>query len=359
MGIYKSYKRRFHLKNACLKKQQKWLNERALNNEEISTNEELPTNANEEASQRMQLISTIQQLPDKELSSASNLISIMRYPKGPNKGKIISPYLQRKTYDYLALSLYKHKSDYHSLQDSNSKLKKDNKKLYQKSQKLVERTQSLGAKAQHSYDQKRKHIAEIRSLVRRSREITNEEFRRKVKSVFNLNKNNYSSNTIWLATNILQVGQTSLRSTVECMRLVYEFLTGEPPKDWLLTSTVRTWHQEVSELQFNEQIHQVKSAPMFGIMIDESTQGQVKNLILCYQFWNEKEQLPNAIIAQLQNIIKCNAETISNVVIKHINEYGLDVNKCAIWTTDNTSYLSGDKRGAVVLFNKKTNGNSL
>ncbi|RIB11790.1 hypothetical protein C2G38_2102710, partial [Gigaspora rosea] len=27
--------------------------------------------------------------------------------------------------------------------------------------------------------------------------------------------------------------------------------------------------------------------------------------------------------------------------------------------TNNTSYMSGDKKGAVALFNKKTNGNSL
>ncbi|CAG8798650.1 45190_t:CDS:1, partial [Gigaspora margarita] len=39
---------------------------------------------------------------------------------------------------------------------------------------------------------------------------------------------------------------------------------------------------------FNKQILQLKNAPAFGIMVDESTQGQVKNLIVCYQFWNKK-----------------------------------------------------------------------
>ncbi|RIB24662.1 hypothetical protein C2G38_2139166 [Gigaspora rosea] len=283
----------------------------------------------------------------------------MRYPKGPNEGKLISPYLQKKTYNYMVQSLYKSKSDYCSLQDSNSRLEKKNKKLSQKNQELLKRTQSLGAKAQHSRDQKSKHIAEIRSLVRRSRQITNEEFRKKVKKIFNPNKNFYSSNTIWLATNVLQVGQMSLHSTVECMRLVYEFLVGEPPRDWLSTSTLRTWHQDVSELQFKEQINQIRNALTFGIMIDESTRGQIKNLVLCYQYWNENDQLPSVIVAQLQHVIKCNANTISDVVIKHIQECNLEVKKCTIWTTDNTSYMSGDKKGAVVLFNKKTNGNSL
>ncbi|RIB15105.1 hypothetical protein C2G38_2143741 [Gigaspora rosea] len=283
----------------------------------------------------------------------------MRYPKGPNEGKLISPYLQKKTYNYMVQSLYKSKSDYCSLQDSNSRLEKKIKNLVKKNQELLKRTQSLGAKAQHSRDQKSKHIAEIRSLVRRSHQITNEEFRKKVKKIFNPNKNFYSSNTIWLATNVLQVGQMSLHSTVECMRLVYEFLVGEPPRDWLSTSTLRTWHQDVSELQFKEQINQIRNALTFGIMIDESTRGQIKNLVLCYQYWNENDQLPSVIVAQLQHVIKCNANTISDVVIKHIQECNLDVKKCTIWTTDNTSYMSGDKKGAVVLFNKKTNGNSL
>ncbi|CAG8589009.1 21223_t:CDS:2 [Gigaspora margarita] len=113
------------------------------------------------------------------------------------------------------------------------------------------------------------------------------EFRKKVKPIFNPNKNCNSSNTIWLATNVLQV--------------------------------------DVSELQFKEQIYQIRNALTFGIMIDESTRGQIKNLILCYQYWNENDQLPSVIVAQLQHVIKCNANTISDVVIKHIQECNLDV----------------------------------
>ncbi|CAG8748188.1 32351_t:CDS:10 [Gigaspora margarita] len=144
-----------------------------------------------ECSQRTQLISTIRQLPKEELPSANSLISIMQYLKD---------------------------------------LKKNNKKLSQKNQELLKQTQSLGAKAQHS--------SEIRLLVQRSHQITNKEFHKKVKTIFNPNKNCYSSNTIWLATNVLQVGQMSLRSTVEYMRLVYEFLVEELPRDWLSTSTL-------------------------------------------------------------------------------------------------------------------------
>ncbi|CAG8733283.1 35585_t:CDS:1, partial [Gigaspora margarita] len=71
---------------------------------------------------------------------------------------------------------------------------------------------------------------------------------------------------------------------------------------------------------------------------------QVKNLIICYQFWNEKEHLPNVIVAQLQNIMKYNADTISNTVIKHIQEYNIDIKKCMVWPTNNTSYMSSKKK---------------
>lgn len=94
-------------------------------------------------------------------------------------------------------------------------------------------------------------------------------------------------------------------------------------------------------------------------MVDESTRGQIKNLIICYQYWNEKKQFPSVIIARLQYITKCNANTVSDAVINHIKECNLDIERCTIWTTDNTSYMSGDKNGAIVLFNKKTNANSL
>ncbi|CAG8843923.1 31613_t:CDS:2, partial [Gigaspora margarita] len=226
------------------------------------------SSVSKEELQWIDLILKIQELPDKEIAPANSLISLMRYSKGPNKG-----------------------------------LQKENKKLDRKNQTLIKCTQSLGAKVQHFRIQKSKHIAEIRSLVRNSKQITDKEFRKK----------------------------TSLRSTVECMRLVYEFLTGEAPQDWLATSTLRTWYQEISELQNNKQICWIKNALVFRIMVDESTRGQLKNL---------KDQLPNAIIVQLTNLMKCNANTISSTVIEHIQGCGLDINKCAILTTDYTLYMS-------------------
>ncbi|CAG8789475.1 30984_t:CDS:2 [Gigaspora margarita] len=240
MGIYKSYKHRFQLKNANkirLEKHQKnlLLQEQSASLNKVSTNEaatnEVSTNeaaTNEVSTERNLLTLMIHKLPENDILPATNLISIINIRK------------------------------------------KKNKKLHQKNTALVRQTQSLGAKAQRLQGQKLNHIAEIHSLVHCSKQITNEEFRDKVKLIFKPNSKSYSSNMIWLATNILQVGQASLRSTAEYMRLIYEFLTGEPPQNFLSTSTLRTWHQDISELHFSRQITQVMNAPVFGVMIDES-----------------------------------------------------------------------------------------
>ncbi|CAI2193716.1 16325_t:CDS:2, partial [Funneliformis geosporum] len=127
----------------------------------------------EDDSQRIKLMSTIQQLSDKEVSAASHLIETMRYPKGLNAGQLLSPYLQNKAYNSIVDSYYKHQLSNKSLKDANFKL-------------------------------------------------------------------DYSSNTVWLATSITQIGETSMRSSIEDTKLIYEFLIGESPRKWLSTSTLHT-----------------------------------------------------------------------------------------------------------------------
>ncbi|GBC05120.1 hypothetical protein RclHR1_06040011 [Rhizophagus clarus] len=229
--------------------------------------------------QRMDLISSIQQLSDKEILAADHFIMTMRYPKGPNEGKLISPYLQNKAHEYVSQSLYKHQASVTTLQETNNKMAIKIRQLQRQNGHLIRRTQSLGAYAGHLQNQKSKHISEIRSL-------------------------------------------------------------------------------EVSQLHIATQISQIAHASAFGIMVDESTRGEIKNLVICYQAWNEQKQAPVVITTNLLNISKCNSETVSNSVIESIKKEGLNIMKCTLWTTDNTAYMSSNKNGAIALFNKKTGANS-
>ncbi|RIB26582.1 hypothetical protein C2G38_2138235 [Gigaspora rosea] len=91
---------------------------------------------------------------------------------------------------------------------------------------------------------------------------------------------------------------------------------------------------QISELHITTQISQIAQASAFGVMVDESTRGELKNLIICYQAWNKHKQFPTLTMVHLKNIFKCNSETISNAIIESIQKEGLDIKKCILWTTD-------------------------
>ncbi|RIB29969.1 hypothetical protein C2G38_2027258 [Gigaspora rosea] len=132
----------------------------------------------------------------------------------------------------------------------------------------------------------------------------------------------------------------------------------EPHHNWISTSTLHTWHHDVSNFHSTMQVSQIKQAPAFEIMVDESSRGETKNLVICYQAWNELKQIPIVVMTHLENILRCNSETVSSIVIKSIQSEGLDFMKCIVWTTDNTAYMSSNKKGAVSLFNKKAGTNT-
>lgn len=46
---------------------------------------------------------------------------------------------------------------------------------------------------------------------------------------------------------------------------------------------------------------------------------EIKNFVLCYQFWSQKNNAPVVTMSRLINIPKCNADTVSTMVINIIN----------------------------------------
>ena len=87
--------------------------------------------------ERYVLYTTIDQLSETEIKPAQHLLNKMRYPKGSQKGQILSPYLQDKALLFIEDSLYKPANKL--LKDTNEdlhKLKETNEDLHRKVQKL-------------------------------------------------------------------------------------------------------------------------------------------------------------------------------------------------------------------------------
>lgn len=305
------------------------------------------------------LFNNIRNMTDDSKSNALDLFDNMKYPKGRNQGKIISPHIQKKAIDFLNYGLYKKKSTIKDLEEENKELKTQIKKFGKEKEKLIKKTQSLGASKQHFKTKSEKRVSTIRSLVHKSGNFSENEFKNQVKSLFKINKNEYSPQMVWLATRITQVGQVSMRSTVECLQLVYQFLIGEKPKKWLSRSTLSTWHQEVANLEVHSTITQLSEVNSYGIMVDESTRGENKYLVIVFAFWSYVENFPLAKVIELKVISKCDSVTIATNVLNLIEEKKLDPKACSVWITDNTAYMSGKHNGAVLKYNRMSSSNAV
>ncbi|CAJ0877811.1 16443_t:CDS:10, partial [Entrophospora sp. SA101] len=220
------------------------------------------------------------------------------------------------------------------LEEENKELKSQIKKFGKEKEKLIKKTQSLGASKQHFKTKSEKRVSTIRSLVRKSGNFSENEFKN-------------------------QVGQVSMHSTVECLQLVYQFLIGEKPKKWLSHSTLSTWHQEVANLEVHSTITQLSEVNSYGIMVDESTHGENKYLVIVFAFWSYVENFPLAKVIELKVISKCDSVTIATNVLNLIEEKKLDPKACSVWITDNTAYMSGKHNGAVLKYNRMSSSNAV
>ncbi|CAB5153632.1 hypothetical protein RhiirA5_408885 [Rhizophagus irregularis] len=101
-----------------------------MDEQKLDNTLDLITKLTESSKERIDLISSVQELSEEEVPTANHLIKTMRYPKGPNEGKLISPYLQNKAYEYMSQSLYKRQfSVSNSLQEINNAMETKIKQL--------------------------------------------------------------------------------------------------------------------------------------------------------------------------------------------------------------------------------------
>src|ERR1044071_2500877 len=59
---------------------------------------------------RIELIKHINSLPDSQIEKLHSLLKTMVYRKGKNVGEILSPYLQKKAFEFVETGLYKQES---------------------------------------------------------------------------------------------------------------------------------------------------------------------------------------------------------------------------------------------------------
>ncbi|CAG8481621.1 12237_t:CDS:2 [Cetraspora pellucida] len=70
--------------------------------------------------------------------------------------------------------------------------------------------------------------------------------------LFKSNNKEYNVKFVKLATDISNIGHTTIHATVECTKAMYQFLTREMPQHWITSATLSHWNNEVAAIAFNQ-----------------------------------------------------------------------------------------------------------
>jgi len=309
---------------------------------------------------RVELIKIIKSLPDFQVERALFLLTTMVYPKGKHAGEILSPYLQKKAYEFIEAGLYKQGSTIAAIKQETNFIKKENNQLKKAVVKSKTKIHSLNSKVVRNRFVKTRQISKMRSAIQKTKKSSSQQFQKTIKKAFKVIKKEYSSQFVKLATEISNTGHNSINSTVESTRAVYEFLTGEKPTVWISASTLAKWNKEVAQISLEANLSNSTNLPFYGygIMVDESTRGEKKILIICIAHWNQEKDKPVMTVIKMEELTYCNGKSVALAVLNSCNENGLNSQLCHFWLTDNTAYMSAEKKGAVIQFNLMANAKS-
>ncbi|CAG8636796.1 8978_t:CDS:2, partial [Cetraspora pellucida] len=81
-------------------------------------------------------------------------------------------------------------------------------------------------------------VSKIRSAIHKAKKIYTAQFQHAASKLFKSNKKEYNAKFVKLATDISNIGQTSIYTTVECTKAIYQFLTREMPQHWIKSMTL-------------------------------------------------------------------------------------------------------------------------
>jgi hypothetical protein len=115
----------------------------------------------------------------------------------------------------------------------------------------------------------------------------------------------------------------------------------------------------VAELAITENLpNSTSTFASYGILADESTRGDKKIFLVCAAHWNTIKDEPILTILCMKDLDCCTSTNVSTTVLETIRSFNLNTSHCLYWLTDNTSYMSGSKNGAVVNFNQRSGANA-
>ncbi|RIB08610.1 hypothetical protein C2G38_2045009 [Gigaspora rosea] len=186
----------------------------------------------------------------------------MQYSKGPNKGSLLSPFLQNKALNFINSSLCKLGQDSISLIQRNKTLQKEINKLehlnIKKDHKIKQLVGSLS-----QYKRKRsKYISRIRAVASRKSLSSSQSLKASILTQLMKNKRQYTTQFINMTTRLSQINQISFRSTIQAAQIIMGFLTGEDLSLSLTRQSVVKWNQEISELYISQILNQQISLPL-------------------------------------------------------------------------------------------------
>ncbi|CAI2195196.1 14020_t:CDS:2, partial [Funneliformis geosporum] len=251
------------------------------------------------------LIDKINNLPEKELISYSKLLINMIYKDGSHKDEILSPYLQKKAMEWILANRGKPNINPH---EKDQKIRLLKRKIHN----LTFKVKSLTAKLKYAQRFKAVHISRIRSTVRKKRNISNKDIKNTIIKKIK-NKKTYTPEFVSLATDLSNVGQMSLASTVKCTKEMVTFLTGDSPESWLSSSNLSRWNTEVAQISIQENLPEFTNKfDSYGIMADESTRGEKKIFLICISYWSDKKQQPMLTILSMKDLDRCSASIVSS-----------------------------------------------
>ncbi|RIB00905.1 hypothetical protein C2G38_2128833 [Gigaspora rosea] len=81
-----------------------------------------------------------------------------------------------------------------------------------------------------------------------------------------------------------------------------------------------------------------------------------KRYSLCLIFWNSTSNKPDFQELEMKDLANCTGKSVAQAIYSTLNYFNIDLQRCLIFISDNTNYMSGEFGGAITLFKKISGG---